>query len=176
MADFNLELFPIEGGYFRGDFDDLVGKHCSIQDWARREEPLLLLGASIDRMNLSREMAFVIGCLLFRFHKQGSLKGLSSEEQLANIHAAFAEASEIDDVVLQLYKLFDRMYQAVMAAGMTLVGMESLDPAMPHCIESLNQADELADEMQRIFSLLLSEEEMGKVEQERMEKEGEHNG
>lgn len=60
-------------GFLRGEFSDLYGEKCSIQESSLATEDAIWLGADDNRMHLDRNMATNIVMHLQRFIETGRL-------------------------------------------------------------------------------------------------------
>lgn len=77
-----IELKPTDRGFLRGEFTDLYGSQCSIQESSLADDDAIWLGVDVNfegqkctRMHLTIEMGEALLLLLQRFVGQGNLRG-----------------------------------------------------------------------------------------------------
>jgi hypothetical protein len=68
---FTITLEPTQRGFMRGDFIDLYGDACSIQESSLAGPAAIWLGNNVDRAHLSQAMAAALIPLLQEFVETG---------------------------------------------------------------------------------------------------------
>lgn len=69
-----LALETTEAGFTVAEFNDALGRPCSIEESLRASQPALWLGADSSRMYLDQQMAAVLIPLLWQFVATGELR------------------------------------------------------------------------------------------------------